>query len=138
MNVEIGTEAAQFPEKEYINEIFLAVYPPNIPLYTSVLLTSNPPVFSLLLTFCTYGPPIFPIPAHFSFPFISRDASACCSLPYSSHRSALFSAHCTNVLHAPISLPIVLDTSVLLTNPFQILKFLHNSPLLHIHSSVYT
>jgi hypothetical protein len=26
MNVEIGTEAAQFPEKEYINVIFLAVY----------------------------------------------------------------------------------------------------------------
>ena len=26
MNVEIGTEAAQFPEKEYINGIFLAVY----------------------------------------------------------------------------------------------------------------
>ncbi len=26
MNVEIGTEAAQFPEKEYINEIFIAVY----------------------------------------------------------------------------------------------------------------
>jgi hypothetical protein len=25
MNVEIGTEAAQFPEKKYINEIFLAV-----------------------------------------------------------------------------------------------------------------
>ncbi len=25
MNVEIGAEAAQFPEKEYINEIFLAV-----------------------------------------------------------------------------------------------------------------
>jgi hypothetical protein len=25
MNVEIGTEAAQFPEKEYINESFLAV-----------------------------------------------------------------------------------------------------------------
>jgi hypothetical protein len=24
--VEIGTEAAQFPEKEYINAIFLAVY----------------------------------------------------------------------------------------------------------------
>jgi hypothetical protein len=26
MNVEIGTEAAIFPEKEYINGIFLAVY----------------------------------------------------------------------------------------------------------------
>ncbi len=26
MNVEIGTEAAQFPEKEYINGIFIAVY----------------------------------------------------------------------------------------------------------------
>ncbi len=26
MNVEIGTEAAQFPEKEYINWIFFAVW----------------------------------------------------------------------------------------------------------------
>jgi hypothetical protein len=26
MNVEIGTEATQFPEKEYINVIFVAVY----------------------------------------------------------------------------------------------------------------
>jgi hypothetical protein len=26
MNMEIGTEAAQFPEKEYINGIFLAVW----------------------------------------------------------------------------------------------------------------
>jgi hypothetical protein len=26
MNVEIGTEAAQFPEKKNINGIFLAVY----------------------------------------------------------------------------------------------------------------
>ena len=25
MNVEIGTEAAQFPEKEYMNDIFLTV-----------------------------------------------------------------------------------------------------------------
>jgi hypothetical protein len=27
MNVEIGTEATQFPEKEYINGTFVAVYP---------------------------------------------------------------------------------------------------------------
>jgi len=26
MNVEIGTEAAQFPEKEYINGIIVAMY----------------------------------------------------------------------------------------------------------------
>jgi hypothetical protein len=26
MNVEIGTEAAQIPEKEYINRIFVAVW----------------------------------------------------------------------------------------------------------------
>ncbi len=26
MNVEIGTEAAQFPEKEYINGVFVAVW----------------------------------------------------------------------------------------------------------------
>jgi hypothetical protein len=30
MNVEIGTEATQFPEKEYINGIFLAVYTEKI------------------------------------------------------------------------------------------------------------
>jgi hypothetical protein len=42
MNLEIGTEAAQFPEKKYTNGIFLAVHPStaekmplNIcPLYT--------------------------------------------------------------------------------------------------------
>jgi hypothetical protein len=31
MNVEIGTEAAQFPEKEYINGIFVAVYKTEAP-----------------------------------------------------------------------------------------------------------
>jgi hypothetical protein len=29
MNVEIGTEAEQFPEKEYINGIFIAVLAPK-------------------------------------------------------------------------------------------------------------
>ena len=28
MNVKIGAEAAQFPEKEYINGIAVAVHPP--------------------------------------------------------------------------------------------------------------
>jgi hypothetical protein len=35
MNVEIGTEAAQFPEKEYINGIFLAVHVVLFFLYAS-------------------------------------------------------------------------------------------------------
>jgi hypothetical protein len=30
MNVEKGTEAAQFPEKEYINGIFVAAVPFNV------------------------------------------------------------------------------------------------------------
>jgi hypothetical protein len=29
MNVEIRTEAVQFPEKEYMNRIFLAVWGPS-------------------------------------------------------------------------------------------------------------
>jgi hypothetical protein len=33
MNVEIETDAAQFPEKEYINGIFLAVWFPFFSLY---------------------------------------------------------------------------------------------------------
>jgi hypothetical protein len=32
MEMEIGTEAAQFPEKEYINEIFVAVWSLAFPL----------------------------------------------------------------------------------------------------------
>ncbi len=32
MNVEIGTEAAKFPEKEHINGIFVAVWPLAFPL----------------------------------------------------------------------------------------------------------
>jgi hypothetical protein len=45
MNVEIGTEAAQFPEKEYINGIFLAVYTLNI------FLLEEPRLFAVLLDF---------------------------------------------------------------------------------------
>jgi hypothetical protein len=35
MNVEIGAEAAQFPEKDYINGIALTVYPSRFPSYHS-------------------------------------------------------------------------------------------------------
>jgi hypothetical protein len=41
MNVEIGTEAAQFPEKEHINGIFVAVWDSNrqfISLYIFIIL----------------------------------------------------------------------------------------------------
>ncbi len=43
MNVEIGTEAAQFPEKEYINGIFLAVHPQS-PLFKYSSLFIQPSV----------------------------------------------------------------------------------------------
>jgi hypothetical protein len=38
MNVEIGTEAAQFPEKEYINVIFVAV---QLATYSGIPLPIN-------------------------------------------------------------------------------------------------
>ncbi len=38
MNVEIGTEAAQFPEKEYINGIFVAVLNKQIIWFLNVCL----------------------------------------------------------------------------------------------------
>ncbi len=37
MNVEIGAEAAQFPEKEYINGIAVAVYNKGERSYRSLL-----------------------------------------------------------------------------------------------------
>jgi hypothetical protein len=46
MNVEMGTEAAQFPEKEYINGIFLAVY-------ASIL--SNPGEVILIILVILFG-----------------------------------------------------------------------------------
>ncbi len=52
MNVEIRTEVAQFPEKEYINGIFVAVrpsLPSSIPL--SLLFPLSPDLSSFLLTY---------------------------------------------------------------------------------------
>ncbi len=40
MNVDIGTEAALFPEKEYINGIFIAVYVENKLMYSISCLSS--------------------------------------------------------------------------------------------------
>ncbi len=37
MNVEIGTEAAQFPEKEYTNGIFLAVWIEYLLLFVTTM-----------------------------------------------------------------------------------------------------
>jgi hypothetical protein len=46
MNVEIGAEAAQFPEKEYINGIAVAVWednlPPPLPLSHNLLAAIQP------------------------------------------------------------------------------------------------
>jgi hypothetical protein len=44
MNVEIGTKAAQFPEKEYINGIFVAVHAMST-------LSQQQAIFDLLSTF---------------------------------------------------------------------------------------
>jgi hypothetical protein len=60
MNAEIGTEAAQFPEKKYINAIFVAVCVPfSVPsisldlprsfIFRSILLLSLAPWHSLYL-----------------------------------------------------------------------------------------
>jgi hypothetical protein len=40
MNVEVGAEAALFPEKEYINGIFVAVYC-TVTSYGNYILTSS-------------------------------------------------------------------------------------------------
>ncbi len=45
MNLEIGTEAAQFPEKEYINGIFIAVY--NIEYCIILSITYSEALFAL-------------------------------------------------------------------------------------------
>jgi hypothetical protein len=44
MSVEIGTEAAQFPEKEYINGIFVAVYTVKRPILKSSLMRQIVPL----------------------------------------------------------------------------------------------
>jgi hypothetical protein len=41
MNVEIGAEAAQFPEKEYINGIFVALWEPGIKNQKQGIITVN-------------------------------------------------------------------------------------------------
>jgi hypothetical protein len=49
MNVEIGTEAAQFPEKEYVNGIFLALHDHNFgnKLCQHFFLTDLVPLFCI-------------------------------------------------------------------------------------------
>jgi hypothetical protein len=47
MNVEIRTVAAQFPEKEYINGIFLAEHVPSHSTYGHFLYLIGPAAFLL-------------------------------------------------------------------------------------------
>ncbi len=73
MNVEIGTEAAQLPEKKYINGLFVAVWVANIRVlsyffsrFNNLLLTSlqlklklKVNLNTIELTFCPYAGDIF-------------------------------------------------------------------------------
>jgi hypothetical protein len=43
MNLEIGTEAARFPEKEYINGIFVAAQAIRAPIYKLSSIHAYPP-----------------------------------------------------------------------------------------------
>jgi hypothetical protein len=52
MNVEIGAEAALFPEKEYINWIFVAVH---IMVYRGLFIAFNPKNFWETLTGISNG-----------------------------------------------------------------------------------
>jgi hypothetical protein len=49
MNVEIGTEAALFPEKEYIDGIFLAVWITWLVFFQSMVLMAGPGYMSMRL-----------------------------------------------------------------------------------------
>ncbi len=61
MNVEIGTEAAQFPEKEYTNGIFVAEY------FSEASIPISPPFFLLphSISPFSYFHPLLP-PFHLS------------------------------------------------------------------------
>ncbi len=48
MNVEIKTESAQFPEKEYIKGIFLAVYVWTVQCTVLLLSEKRSPAFVIL------------------------------------------------------------------------------------------
>ncbi len=41
MNMEIGTEAAQFPEKEHINEVYVAVQRPETRATTPLIFSTK-------------------------------------------------------------------------------------------------
>jgi hypothetical protein len=51
MNVEIGAEAALFPEKEYISGIFVAVQYESLPQISGTFLFFAPDIFHILFLF---------------------------------------------------------------------------------------
>jgi hypothetical protein len=55
MNVEIRTEAAQFPEKEYINGIFLAVWSLDLNRITLGLPIYSSSVYRNLMAECYWS-----------------------------------------------------------------------------------
>jgi hypothetical protein len=62
MNVEIGAETAQFPEKEYINGIFVAVHILE-ELRVASVLNILVPLQQTLVYHRTMEPPLPPIPS---------------------------------------------------------------------------
>jgi hypothetical protein len=69
MNVEIGAEAALFPEKEYMNRIFVAVHPQQTlakPSSNLRQLITHSPIWIILVMCCDEWHSHWPLPSSMS------------------------------------------------------------------------